>query len=79
MGPRAVLDGRKISSPPVSIPDLPARSQSLYRLRYPTHDLITYRHQYEKQYFFLYFFLSTSKTALHMYLPIVGVQGFCCS
>ena len=26
MDPRAVLEGRKISSPPVSIPDLPARS-----------------------------------------------------
>ena len=35
MGPRAGLDGRKISSPPGSIPDRPARSQSLYRLSYP--------------------------------------------
>jgi hypothetical protein len=32
MGPRAGLDGRKIS-----IPDRPARSQSLYRLSYPAH------------------------------------------
>ena len=32
MSPRAGLDGRKISSQWDSIPDRPARSQSLYRL-----------------------------------------------
>jgi len=32
VGPRAGLDGRKISSHRDSIPDRPARSQSLYRL-----------------------------------------------
>ena len=37
MGPRAGLDGRKISSHRDSIPDRPARSQSLYRLSYPAH------------------------------------------
>ena len=37
MGPRAGLDGRRISSPPDSIPDPPARSQSLYLLSYPAH------------------------------------------
>ena len=51
MGPRAGLDGRKISSPPgfffivliFSIPDSPARSQSLYRLSYrPTYTLVLY-------------------------------------
>ena len=35
VGPRAGLDGRKISSHRDSIPDCPARSQSLYRLSYP--------------------------------------------
>ena len=40
MGPRAGLDGRKMSSPQVSIPDRPARSQSLYRLSYPVHTSI---------------------------------------
>jgi len=35
MGPRASLDGRKISSPPGFDPGRPARSQSLYRLSYP--------------------------------------------
>ena len=34
MGPRAGLEGWKISSPRDSIPDRPARSQSLYRLSY---------------------------------------------
>ena len=37
MGPRAGLDGRKISSPRDSIPDRPVCSQSLYRLSYPAH------------------------------------------
>ena len=38
VGPRAGLDGRKISSPTgIRSPDRPARSQSLYRLRYPTY------------------------------------------
>jgi len=38
VSPRAGLDLRKISSPPRdSIPDLPTRSQSLYRLSYPAH------------------------------------------
>jgi len=37
VGPRAGLDGRKISSHRDSIPDRPARSQSLYRLSYPAH------------------------------------------
>ena len=35
MGPMAGLDGRKISPPPGFDPGRPARSQSLYRLRYP--------------------------------------------
>ena len=35
VGPRVGLDGRKISTPHRdSIPDRPARSQSLYRLSY---------------------------------------------
>jgi len=38
VGPRAGLDGRKIWSPPDSIPDRPARSQSPYRLSYPAHN-----------------------------------------
>jgi len=38
VGPRAGLDGRKISPTPGSIPDCSARSQSLYRLSYPGHD-----------------------------------------
>jgi len=43
VGPRTGLDGRKISFPPgYSIPDLPARSQSLYRLSYPAHTLGVY-------------------------------------
>ena len=37
MGPRAGLDGRKISSPSDSIPNCPARNQSLYLLSYSTH------------------------------------------
>ena len=37
MGARAGLDGRKISSQPDSIPDRPARTQSLYRLSYLAH------------------------------------------
>ena len=37
VGPTARLDGRKISYPPASIPDRPARSQSLNRLSYPAH------------------------------------------
>ena len=41
MGPRAGLDGRKISSRRDSIRDRPARSQSLYRLSYPAHCLNT--------------------------------------
>ena len=40
VGPRAGLEGRKISSPlGGSIPDRPARNQSLYRLSYPAHIL----------------------------------------
>jgi len=35
VGPRACLDGRKISSPSGFDPGRPARSQSLYRLSYP--------------------------------------------
>ena len=37
MGPRAGLDGRKISSPPGFDPGPSARRQSLYRLSYPAH------------------------------------------
>jgi len=37
VGPRAGLDGRKISIPSDSIQDRPARSQSLYWLSYPAH------------------------------------------
>ena len=37
MGPRAGLDGRKLLSPPGFDPGPSARSQSLYRLSYPTH------------------------------------------
>ena len=37
MGPRAGLDGRKISLHRDSIPDRPALSQSLYRLSYRAH------------------------------------------
>ena len=37
VGSRAGLDGRKISPHRDSIPDRPARSQSLYRLSYPAH------------------------------------------
>ena len=37
MVPRAGLDGRKISTHQDSIPDRPARIQSLYRLSHPTH------------------------------------------
>ena len=39
VGPRAGLDGRKISSHRDSIPDRPAGNQSLYRLSYPAHFL----------------------------------------
>jgi len=35
VGPRAGLDGRKISPHWNSIPDRPARNQSVYRLSYP--------------------------------------------
>ena len=35
MGPRAGLDGRKVSSPPGFDPGQSTRSQSLYRLSYP--------------------------------------------
>jgi len=42
VGPRAGLDGRKISSPPSSIPDSPAHCQSLCRLNYPTHTTCGY-------------------------------------
>jgi len=37
VGPRAGLDGRKSRPHRGSIPDRPARSQSLYRLSYPAH------------------------------------------
>ena len=37
MGPKAGLDEWKISSPPGFDSDRPARSQSLFRLRYPAH------------------------------------------
>ena len=37
LGPRASVDGRKISPHRDSIPGHPARSQSLYRLSYPAH------------------------------------------
>ena len=37
MGPRASLDRQKISPHRDLIPDRPARSQSLYQLRYPAH------------------------------------------
>ena len=39
MGPRAGVDGRKISPDRDSIPVRPARSQSLYRLSYPAHTI----------------------------------------
>jgi len=44
VGSRAGLDGRKISSPPgfFSIPDFPARSQSLYCLSYSVHGKLHY-------------------------------------
>jgi len=36
LGPRAGLDGcRKLSATRIWLPDRPARSESLYRLRYP--------------------------------------------
>jgi hypothetical protein len=44
VGPRAGLDGLKISSHRDSILDRPARSQSLYRLSYPAHDMVYLRH-----------------------------------
>jgi len=37
VGPRAGLEGRKISTHWDSIPDRPVHSQSLYRLSYPAH------------------------------------------
>jgi len=40
VGPRAGLDGQKISSPLELELDRPARSQSLYRLSYPAHLLV---------------------------------------
>ena len=40
VAPRAGLDGRKISPTGILSPDLPARSQSLYRLSYPAHSLL---------------------------------------
>ena len=46
MGPRAGLDGEeKIASTDIRSPDLPVRSESLYRLRYP--DPQSY-HRYQK-------------------------------
>jgi hypothetical protein len=46
VGPRAGLDGRKILPPPgIRSPNLPARSQSLYRLSYPAH--CNYNNHYE--------------------------------
>jgi len=38
VGPRAGLDGRKISSPPGLDSDRAVRCQSLYRLSYPLFD-----------------------------------------
>ena len=46
MGPKAGLDGRKISSPPGFDPDRPARSHSLYRLSYPAHIIYIYTYTY---------------------------------
>ena len=40
--PWAVLDGRKISSPPGFDPARPASSQSLYRLSYRVHERLIY-------------------------------------
>ena len=41
MGPRASLDRRGKSRPTgIRFPDRPARSQSLYRLSYPTHNFV---------------------------------------
>ena len=45
MGPRAGLDGRKISSNRDSIPDRQARSQSLYRLSYSAHNMYILGHK----------------------------------
>ena len=42
MGSRAGLDGRKTHPHRDSIPDRPDRSQSLYRLNYPAHNIKIY-------------------------------------
>jgi len=40
VGPRAGLEGGKSRPHRDSIPDRPARSQSLYRLSYPAHNIL---------------------------------------
>ena len=62
VGPRAGLDGQKISTPPppeIRSPDRPARSQSLYRLNYPTHNHLVGSHKYFKNYVMIHFALLT--------------------
>ena len=44
MGPRAGLNGRKISSPPGFDPGSSSASQSLYQLSYPAHILSKVNH-----------------------------------
>jgi hypothetical protein len=48
VGSRAVLDGRKISPHGFRSPDRSARSQSLYRLRYPAHNNKLLLHKNQK-------------------------------
>jgi hypothetical protein len=46
VGPRAGLDrSGNLAHTVIRSPDLPARSQSLYRLSYPTHNGQLFRHQ----------------------------------
>jgi hypothetical protein len=50
--------GAEIPPPGIRSPDRPARSESLYRLRYPGH-LSTYTSSFRKQYHSDYFFTKT--------------------
>ena len=50
MGPRAGPDKRRVlSHTGIRSPDRPARSQSLYRLRYPAHILDMYSEVFKRE------------------------------
>ena len=87
MGPRAGLDGRKISSPPGFHPrTVQPVAQSLYRLSYPAHTnthkhthIHTHTHTHKLTYIRYYFCMMTNKcTIISHNITLLHVSTLSC-